>query len=333
MRPEEVICVDDGSRDRTAAVIAAYGRSAPLRVRCISQPQRGAASARNTGWRTACGETILFLDADVVLTPGALSVLVAQLRESNCGAAVAMYSDLSLRPGNLAQFQSCLAHSIFDRLDPADSPYLGTQCAAIARTTLAQLGGFDEGYRFASVEDFELGTRVQQRGQQIRLAREAAIFHNHGYTWRVFVRNYYVKGRDLSTLLRRSPGRELRAGGYSATSNAVAFAVVLAAVACAALASRFGIGWLAVTLAAPLVLAVLWRDLVRIALRRHGPVRACAFVGLRAVVTVVGRRGRVRFAAAEATLVACRSISRALIGWVTTSTLSLRVRHRRRPWP
>ena len=58
--PQEVIIVDDGSTDNTAAVARRYGNS----VRYVYQDNAGVSAARNAGVRIARGEWLAFLDAD-----------------------------------------------------------------------------------------------------------------------------------------------------------------------------------------------------------------------------------------------------------------------------
>jgi GT2 family glycosyltransferase len=65
-RPIEVIVVDDGSRDGTAAAALAFEDRG---VRVIRQPQGGAAAARNQAFRASRGEYIQYLDADDLLAP------------------------------------------------------------------------------------------------------------------------------------------------------------------------------------------------------------------------------------------------------------------------
>lgn len=70
----EVIVVDDGSTDGTAALLERYPD-----VKVIHQENHGMSTARNRGLDEAQGEYILFVDSDDLLTDGALATLVAEL--------------------------------------------------------------------------------------------------------------------------------------------------------------------------------------------------------------------------------------------------------------
>jgi glycosyltransferase involved in cell wall biosynthesis len=72
--PAEIVVVDDGSTDNTAAIAREYSK-----VRCIHQRNRGLASARNAGAAHTTGEHIVFLDADDRLKPDALAIGVREL--------------------------------------------------------------------------------------------------------------------------------------------------------------------------------------------------------------------------------------------------------------
>jgi glycosyltransferase involved in cell wall biosynthesis len=72
----ELIVVDDGSTDETAALLAAVGDA---RLRCLRQEHRGVSAAVNRGLRAARGEYIARLDSDDVWFPETLQTLAAVL--------------------------------------------------------------------------------------------------------------------------------------------------------------------------------------------------------------------------------------------------------------
>lgn len=71
----EAICVDDGSLDGTKDLIS-HKIQSEHRIKLYSQPNKGAAEARETGVYHATGDYILFLDADDTLIPEALGLLL-----------------------------------------------------------------------------------------------------------------------------------------------------------------------------------------------------------------------------------------------------------------
>lgn len=77
----EVIIVDDGSTDATAAIAAGYA-ARDGRFRPVSRSNGGLSAARNTGIDAACAPWLFFLDADDLLYRSALSRLIETARET-----------------------------------------------------------------------------------------------------------------------------------------------------------------------------------------------------------------------------------------------------------
>ncbi|KQQ33658.1 hypothetical protein ASF61_11400 [Duganella sp. Leaf126] len=72
----ELIVIDDGSRDDTAARVQAHAAAAPqCALRLIRQANQGLAQVRNVGLQQARGDYILFIDSDDLLQPGILARL------------------------------------------------------------------------------------------------------------------------------------------------------------------------------------------------------------------------------------------------------------------
>lgn len=153
----EVIVVNDGSTDDTAAVLASYGSA----IRLIDQPNGGMSNARNAGIRAARGEFLAFLDSDDWWLPGKLTQQVELLRrhpELGFCSCAARVEDME---GRLLNLWACpiwqepfVAH-LFG--SGADVP--GSCSAVLARRALVlEVGAFDETLRGA--EDPDLWIRL-----------------------------------------------------------------------------------------------------------------------------------------------------------------------------
>ena len=128
----QILVIDDGSRDNTAAAAQALG------VQVLRKTQGGAASARNEGLKLATGQLILLLDADDVLTKGALAAMAAAMAENSTDAVFAMAEDF-ISPE--------LTDAEKAELKPRPTPYGGVLpgCSLIRKSVFDAIGLFEGG--------------------------------------------------------------------------------------------------------------------------------------------------------------------------------------------
>ncbi len=88
----EILCVNDGSTDGSAAVLEEYRARFPGLMRVVTTPNGGLGHARNEGLEAAEGTYVLFVDSDDWLSPGAVPEMLAVL-EKNPGVD-AVFFDL-----------------------------------------------------------------------------------------------------------------------------------------------------------------------------------------------------------------------------------------------
>ncbi|MDR3117776.1 MAG: glycosyltransferase family 2 protein [Puniceicoccales bacterium] len=130
--PMEILLADDGSEDGGGDLAEALGCTV------LRQEWKGPAAARNLALARARGDLVLFLDADDLLEPHALSTLLAPLAADE-GLQVAKAMALDFPSPDLSPDEVL-------RLRPRREPYAGllSGCVLLRRSALEILGNFDE---------------------------------------------------------------------------------------------------------------------------------------------------------------------------------------------
>jgi GT2 family glycosyltransferase len=168
----EIVIVDDGSGElaHTATLRALASLGASRRrpgVRYLHQSRnRGPASARNVGWRTARAPVIAFTDDDTLPHPDWLR---EGLRAVGNGAdAIAGRIDVPLpeAPTDYERDAAGLAHAEF-----------ATANCFVRRAALEAIGGFDERFRSAWREDTDLEFSLRAHGAVVARSPDACVVH------------------------------------------------------------------------------------------------------------------------------------------------------------
>lgn len=193
----EVIVVDNGSSDDTAAVAAAEG------ARVVTQPKRGAAAARNAGIGVARGDIICVTDADCRPEAGWLAQVSEPLRaDPAIGACKGTY--LSEQRQLVARFVQLEYEDKYDLLEGQESiDFIDTYSASYRRELLEASGGFDENVFY--VEDQELSFRLAAMGSRMVFQPGAVVYHRHADSVRSYARKKFFIGYWKAKVVGRHP--------------------------------------------------------------------------------------------------------------------------------
>jgi glycosyltransferase involved in cell wall biosynthesis len=168
----EVIVVDDGSTDRTSAVLAGL-EERRLRVIRNDSP-RGVAAARNQGIRAARADWIAFLDDDDLWSP-------RKLRDQldACSGADFVYTGgVITDPSGIPLRDSpAPAPGTLPRQLARSNVIGGPSAVMVRRALLIRLGGFDE--RFSLLADWELWIRLAQAASPAACRRPLVAYREH----------------------------------------------------------------------------------------------------------------------------------------------------------
>lgn len=188
-RPDEILIVDNGSHDATADLAGEFGP--PVRV--LRQPRNlGFAGGVNAGLAAAAGEELLVLNNDTCAAPN----LLAELRRALHGApgvgAAAPVSNHVKGEARLAvgDFGASAAgrRRLADQLASAplvqDVETLAGLCLLFRRSTLDEVGVFDERFGHGNFEDDDLCLRLRLQGYRLVVARRAFLHHEGHATFK-----------------------------------------------------------------------------------------------------------------------------------------------------
>jgi glycosyltransferase involved in cell wall biosynthesis len=100
-RDIEIICINDGSRDNSLALLQAYAKK-DNRIKIFSQQNRGVSAARNVGLENAIGEYIAFVDSDDTIKPDMLQKLYKIIVDYQCDIALCDVANMSRRSDDVS---------------------------------------------------------------------------------------------------------------------------------------------------------------------------------------------------------------------------------------
>jgi GT2 family glycosyltransferase len=159
----EVIVTDDGSRTTAERlVVGRYGWA-----KWVVGPGKGPAANRNNGAKYAVGDWLAFVDDDCLPDPQWLK---------SYGEAITANPDYLVFEGRVYADRPKLtlaeAAPIFET-----GGYLPSGNFVCRKDIFESLGGFDERFPYAAMEDVDLRTRLLKAGHRFLFIREASVCH------------------------------------------------------------------------------------------------------------------------------------------------------------
>jgi cellulose synthase/poly-beta-1,6-N-acetylglucosamine synthase-like glycosyltransferase len=169
----EVIVVDDGSRDDTAARILDLHEQG--RIRLIRQENAGKAAALNRGIAVATGEVVVYTDADSLFLRDTVAKMVRWFADPTIDAVCGNDMPLRARTG-LQKLLAITTHIGTGYVRRALSvigclPIISGNLGAVRRRVLEEIGGF----RALWGEDLEITWRLHDRRKRIVFDPEPAV--------------------------------------------------------------------------------------------------------------------------------------------------------------
>jgi cellulose synthase/poly-beta-1,6-N-acetylglucosamine synthase-like glycosyltransferase len=203
---DEILVIDDGSRDRTREIASPY----PVRV--ISHDRnRGLAAARNTGFRSARNELVASLDADCVPEPDWLEKLLPHVEDPRVAGAGGRLEEAVLT--SLAdRWREAHLRENWGNSRVVNPPFLFGANGLHRKSLLQEVGGYDEVTWIAGCgEDFDISQRLRGKGYNLIYNPAARVKHIKHDTvrsvldtrwrwWRYGVRAYFERPRLRAVL-------------------------------------------------------------------------------------------------------------------------------------
>ncbi|MBI2881604.1 MAG: glycosyltransferase [Candidatus Tectomicrobia bacterium] len=201
----EVIVVDDGSTDDTAAIAAEYD------VRLIRTENRGLSSARNTGMEAATGEIVAYIDDDAWPDSHWLSYLASSFMNSSHAGI----GGPNIAPPCGRIIAECVANAPGGPnhvlLSDQEAEHIPGCNMAFRKSALQAVGGFDPQFRIAG-DDVDLCWKLQDKGWTLGFNPAAMVWHHRRPSIRAFWRQQRGYGKAEAMLERKWPAKFNGAG-------------------------------------------------------------------------------------------------------------------------
>jgi glycosyltransferase involved in cell wall biosynthesis len=214
--PDQIVIVDDGSTDDTAAVVDRWASAHPrLSIAVVRTQGRGAAAAMNTGIASTAADVIVRLDGHCLPAADYVDLSVKTLIATGAGVVGGVWS---IRPGGPGAIARGIAAVLSHPLGSGGADYRDAQASAsrggprtvdtvpfgtFHRELWSAIGGFDES--LIRNQDYDFNYRVRQTSRQIVLDPAIVSTYWARPSLRALARQYFQYGYWKVVMLRKFP--------------------------------------------------------------------------------------------------------------------------------
>ena len=191
-RSFEVIVVDDGSTDRSVAIVEEVA-ARDSRVRVISKENGGEASALNAGWREARGTYVAIVEGDVEPAPDWLEICLQALEAEADVWAVGGFLETPREDSWIARLAGYEIERKF-LTKPRESKHLTSANVVYRREAFDLAGPFDERLVNASLDSVFNG-KLSKTGKRLVYEQRARVRHHYKATFFAYLRRQYAYAR------------------------------------------------------------------------------------------------------------------------------------------
>ena len=177
----ELLLVDDGSTDGSAALCDRYAAADP-RVRVLHQSNSGVSAARNLALEQAAGEWLQFVDSDDWLSPDATRLFVRAGQDSGCDLVISDFyrvvGERLARKGDIERSGAMTRAEFAGEMmrSPADF-YYGVLWNKLYRTALVREHGLKMDASISWCEDFMFNLEYLRHARQVYVLRTPIYYY------------------------------------------------------------------------------------------------------------------------------------------------------------
>jgi len=199
----EVVFVDDGSEDKTLAIIEGYVPKMDMPTKVFHQEWKGLGPARNVVVNNASGKYIIWVDGDMQLPRSFVRKQVTFMeRNPSVGIGKGKYG-IYVQENLVSTLENMeFIASNFRLKGKENSTPLGTGGSIYRFEAIRQVGGFDQNIT-GSGEDMDAEYRIKASGWLLNIT-PAVFYERRRKTWKALWNEYFWHGKSASYLFGKN---------------------------------------------------------------------------------------------------------------------------------